>query len=447
MTQCYIWLDFGCINQDSDPAAELKQLDKIVQSCDCILTPIVDHSHEKWTLTFTGAGLMSDYKASAWRDGKYAYLNRGWCRMEMFYAANVPLLSDVNRIQNFDAGLYRQARAGRRPHFLYGTKEMMGNLNPRIVESLQHSYLEVFNPLIGNVTKEEDRPKIEILMTALDQYVVKVQEEYVGAVNSMGNPDGKGKKIYSNGDIYDGERVDGVMHGEGKYTFLSGDEYSGKWINNLRHGKGVFKTSNGDEYDGSWRFNLRHGHGVLKEGSSDSSLLIYDGKEGSSLLVYDGNWKNGYDDKNLVLDCFPCLIDTLGYTIGDSYYIEDRKFEYTALERYCISYSGCIFCTAPACVCDIAWITTLPCACLAVVVSCGLACMIGAQYLMIPLQVHAGFCGLGQIIVAEGMFFTESSCCCCCMSYFGNKVHKTQLSSPILAVTAAKNYTKKRGIT
>jgi len=30
---CYLWLDFGCIDQDGDPAGELKMLDKIVQLC------------------------------------------------------------------------------------------------------------------------------------------------------------------------------------------------------------------------------------------------------------------------------------------------------------------------------------------------------------------------------------------------------------------------------
>jgi len=37
---CYVWLDFGCINQNGNPAGELKQLDMIVKSSDCIFTPI-----------------------------------------------------------------------------------------------------------------------------------------------------------------------------------------------------------------------------------------------------------------------------------------------------------------------------------------------------------------------------------------------------------------------
>ena len=36
MKHCYIWLDFGCIDQNGNPAGELKMLDKIVQISDII---------------------------------------------------------------------------------------------------------------------------------------------------------------------------------------------------------------------------------------------------------------------------------------------------------------------------------------------------------------------------------------------------------------------------
>jgi hypothetical protein len=37
MQNCYLWLDFGCIDQDGNPAGELKMLDRIVGVCDCFL--------------------------------------------------------------------------------------------------------------------------------------------------------------------------------------------------------------------------------------------------------------------------------------------------------------------------------------------------------------------------------------------------------------------------
>ena len=42
MTTCYVWLDFGCINQDAGACDELKMLDKIVGVCDLILTNVYD---------------------------------------------------------------------------------------------------------------------------------------------------------------------------------------------------------------------------------------------------------------------------------------------------------------------------------------------------------------------------------------------------------------------
>jgi hypothetical protein len=74
----YVWIDFASINQDKDPAGELKQLNKIVQVCDLMLTPLVDYNHQDWELVPTKEGYLYDYKAAAWRDGKHAYLNRGW---------------------------------------------------------------------------------------------------------------------------------------------------------------------------------------------------------------------------------------------------------------------------------------------------------------------------------------------------------------------------------
>ena len=46
MSKCYIWLDFGCIDQDAAACDELKMLDKIVGVCDIILTNV--HDTQGW---------------------------------------------------------------------------------------------------------------------------------------------------------------------------------------------------------------------------------------------------------------------------------------------------------------------------------------------------------------------------------------------------------------
>ena len=50
---------------------------------------------------------------------------------------------------------------------------------------------------------------------------------------------------YPNGDIYEGDYVDGIRHGRGIYRFAaSGDKYEGSWVNNNKHGLGTM-TYNG----------------------------------------------------------------------------------------------------------------------------------------------------------------------------------------------------------
>lgn len=60
MSECYVWVDFSCINQNTNPARALKQLDRIVQFCDLMLTPLVDNSWSDWELVDTEKGWTTD---------------------------------------------------------------------------------------------------------------------------------------------------------------------------------------------------------------------------------------------------------------------------------------------------------------------------------------------------------------------------------------------------
>ena len=128
MSKVYVWIDYGCINQNADPAGELKQLDKIVQACDLMLTVVADsydNEWKDWQYPSSVSNWYQQYKAKAWNEGDYAYLNRCWCRVEMMYAASVPLYADVNdRVKHFIAGLAQAVKDNRRPHYLYGTYDL-----------------------------------------------------------------------------------------------------------------------------------------------------------------------------------------------------------------------------------------------------------------------------------------------------------------------------------
>jgi hypothetical protein len=78
LKKCYVWLDYGCINQNGNPSSKLKSLSAIMEYCDCVFTPIVDT--ENWELTHTEAGLYEDYLAESFSD----YMDRAWCRTELW---------------------------------------------------------------------------------------------------------------------------------------------------------------------------------------------------------------------------------------------------------------------------------------------------------------------------------------------------------------------------
>lgn len=186
----YLWIDFCCINQDGDPAGELKQLDQIVAYSDCILTPLVDEEWDQWELDYTLGRIFVDYKAKRWNEGKYAYLNRGWCRVEMMYASIVALFDhkDSARINIFRAGLKFSIEHDRRLHILFGDREFHKNASPISVPPLLFSFFETYNPTGSNsfVSYEPDRDKIASLVEDIKPFIQPWEIGYVGDRNSEG---------------------------------------------------------------------------------------------------------------------------------------------------------------------------------------------------------------------------------------------------------------------
>ena len=67
-----------------------------------------------------------------------------------------------------------------------------------------------------------------------------------------GKPNGLGKLVYDNGDKYEGSFLDDMLHGKGKYNYANGDLYQGEFRNDLPHGHGVYVLANGSIYSGTW---------------------------------------------------------------------------------------------------------------------------------------------------------------------------------------------------
>jgi radial spoke head protein 1 len=129
---------------------------------------------------------------------------------------------------------------------------------------------------------------------------------------------GKAVASYPNGDVYDGDYVDGIREGRGTYRYgKKADIYYGEWKENLKHGIGKMTydmtpaEKDGDEkkpekqvgeYQGYWENGRRHGEGVFIYPNGDiySGWWRFGEKEGTATykskatgMKMQGEWKEG----------------------------------------------------------------------------------------------------------------------------------------------------------
>jgi hypothetical protein len=94
---------------------------------------------------------FTDYKASGFTE----YLGRGWCRLEMFLNANAHF--DDRRDKLFGGELRQvMSEENRRPHLLFGTREMELGAMPLILRALRDFEFAKYHPSKGAFTNEDD---------------------------------------------------------------------------------------------------------------------------------------------------------------------------------------------------------------------------------------------------------------------------------------------------
>ncbi|MFN6036836.1 MAG: FISUMP domain-containing protein [Bacteroidota bacterium] len=89
---------------------------------------------------------------------------------------------------------------------------------------------------------------------------------------------GKGKMCYENGEILDGTWNNDMFTGKGKFTFEGGEVYDGEWVDGIFHGTGKYLLTDSSYYDGFWEYGEKNGRG------------IYYGKNED--VYWRCNWKN-----------------------------------------------------------------------------------------------------------------------------------------------------------
>ena len=186
-----LWVDYSCLEQDGglEVMRGIDSLPSYIERCDALLTPVVEAEGAKqwWNAnTFKGGirNLFEEYGSPAWK----TYLSRGWCRVEVFVAANAPMHPDCNSFLQLQGGQGER----RRVHLLYGEFEMSGNNggNPRVLPPLQNKFLDDYDPTKGQLTCEADAEKIGRLMSAVE--VKKAKVGYEGERNAAGQREGQG---------------------------------------------------------------------------------------------------------------------------------------------------------------------------------------------------------------------------------------------------------------
>jgi hypothetical protein len=157
---------------------------------------------------------------------------------------------------------------------------------------------------------------------------------YSGDVNKNDQPDGAGKAVYKNGNVYDGEWTFGKFDGKGTLTFANGEVYTGYFKNGYRNGNGKFTYQNGTVYDGNWQYDSWSGAGKttwlngdeyvgsFKDGYRDG-YGVYSCPAGEiyncpGCKKYEGNWR-----RNLKEGTGRCY-DSRGNVIYSGYFSNDR---------------------------------------------------------------------------------------------------------------------------
>jgi hypothetical protein len=88
------------------------------------------------------------------------------------------------------------------------------------------------------------------------------EASYEGEMTGNNVRHGKGTYVWTNGDRYTGDWINGVISGKGIYFYANGCTYEGKFLNGKRHGKGTYVWSNGDRFKGHWIQGERSGKGI-----------------------------------------------------------------------------------------------------------------------------------------------------------------------------------------
>jgi hypothetical protein len=103
--------------------------------------------------------------------------------------------------------------------------------------------------------------KLTLIITVLLS-ILSLKGQETGCISGSCS-DGKGKYIYANGFVYEGNFVGGNRVGLGVLKSPAGDIYEGMWENDQFNGQGSYKWADGSKYTGEWKNGVQDGYGIF----------------------------------------------------------------------------------------------------------------------------------------------------------------------------------------
>lgn len=135
------------------------------------------------------------------------------------------------------------------------SKSMANSLHKFILTNNKNEFNGiVYDPEEEPIDTETTKDK-EVSFVYLDD-----KRKYYGGLTD-GLPDGKGKEIWKEGSVYEGNYSLGMRTGPGQFVWPDGSSYKGNFLNNEMDGYGVYMWSNGNKYEGMWLQSQMHGEG------------------------------------------------------------------------------------------------------------------------------------------------------------------------------------------
>lgn len=141
----------------------------------------------------------------------------------------------------------------------------------------------------------------------LRRYVLKKGQDPVlwsGSTNRKNVPEGLGRMIFSDGQIYEGEIKNGQREGNGVNVWPNGQVYTGSWNCNSRSGRGTHRWIDGRTVTGPWLNGHLHGRVFFTwpDGATYDGDTVKGQKEGRGIhtwkdgRVYSGQYNNGSEN-------------------------------------------------------------------------------------------------------------------------------------------------------